>query len=97
MRLIEQFEAFDILAHIDYPIRSWAADAKPYDPHDFEDEYRHVLRCLATADKTLEVNTRAAHCTARCWRGGASRAARPSPSPVTPTTLAHSPEASATP
>lgn len=58
MRLIEQFEAFEVLAHIDYPVRSWPTDAKPYDPYDFEDEYRDVLRCLATADKVLEVNTR---------------------------------------
>ena len=57
-RLIEQFPQFEILAHIDYPVRSWPADAEPYDAHDFEEEYRHVLRTLAAADKTLEVNTR---------------------------------------
>jgi histidinol phosphatase-like PHP family hydrolase len=27
-------------------------------PDDFEEEYRHVLRSLAAADKVLEVNTR---------------------------------------
>ncbi|WP_331747070.1 PHP domain-containing protein [Streptomyces sp. NBC_00853] len=58
VRLIEQFDAFEILAHIDYPVRYWPADRKPYDPYDFEDEYRHVLRTLAAADKVLEVNTR---------------------------------------
>ncbi|TQF07020.1 PHP domain-containing protein [Kitasatospora acidiphila] len=58
VRLIEQFDAFEVLAHIDYPVRYWPADAKPYDPFDFEEEYRHVLRCLAAADKVLEVNTR---------------------------------------
>jgi histidinol-phosphatase (PHP family) len=58
VRLIEQFPRFEVLAHIDYPVRYWPAGAKPYDPHDFEEEYRHVLRLLATAGKTLEVNTR---------------------------------------
>jgi histidinol-phosphatase (PHP family) len=57
-RLIEWFPRFEVLAHIDYPVRSWPKDAKPFDPHDFEDEYRHVLRPLADAGKTLEVNTR---------------------------------------
>lgn len=57
-RLIEQFPRFEILAHIDYPIRYWPAGAEPYDPHDFEEEYRHVLRLLAEAGKALEVNTR---------------------------------------
>ncbi|SQD97304.1 MULTISPECIES: PHP domain-containing protein [unclassified Parafrankia] len=58
VRLIERFDAFEILAHIDYPVRYWPADAQPYDPYDFEEEYRHVLRVLATAGKVLEVNTR---------------------------------------
>jgi histidinol-phosphatase (PHP family) len=57
-RLIEQFPDFEILAHIDYPVRSWPTTAKPYDPHDFEEEYRHVLHTLAAAGKALEVNTR---------------------------------------
>ncbi|MEW1909313.1 PHP domain-containing protein [Kitasatospora sp. NPDC085895] len=57
-RLIEQFAPFEVLAHIDYPVRRWPAGGKPYDPHDFEEEYRHVLRCLAAAGKVLEVNTR---------------------------------------
>lgn len=56
--LVTQFDAFDILAHIDYPVRKWPQDAKPYDPHEFADEYRHVLRTLASTGKALEVNTR---------------------------------------
>jgi histidinol-phosphatase (PHP family) len=58
VRLIEEFDAFEILAHIDYPVRYWPADAKRYDPVDFEEEYRDVLRRLAAADKVLEANTR---------------------------------------
>lgn len=55
--LVETFDAFEVLAHIDYPARSWPTPEKAYDPLDFEDEYRHVLRTLAAAEKALEVNT----------------------------------------
>ncbi|GAA2141756.1 PHP domain-containing protein [Nocardioides koreensis] len=58
LRLVEEFEGFEILAHIDYPVRYWPTDGAPYDPHDFEEEHRQVLRALAAADKVLEVNTR---------------------------------------
>jgi len=57
-RLIEQFDAFEVLAHIDYPVRYWPAHAEPYDPEDFAQEYRHTLTLLAAAGKVLEVNTR---------------------------------------
>jgi len=56
--LIIGFDAFDVLAHIDYPVRYWPANAPAHDPDDFQDEYRHVLRLLAAAGKALEVNTR---------------------------------------
>ena len=46
-RMIEQFHGFEVLAHIDYPVRYWPQDAPRYDPHDFEGEYRHVLELLA--------------------------------------------------
>ena len=58
VHLIEQFDDFEILAHIDYPVRYWPAEARPYSPNDFEDEYRHVLRLLVDAGKVLELNTR---------------------------------------
>lgn len=58
VRLVEQFDEFEVLAHIDYPVRYWPTEVAPYDPHVFEEEYRHVLRLLAAADKALEVNTR---------------------------------------
>jgi histidinol-phosphatase (PHP family) len=45
--LVSEFGDYDVLAHIDYPVRSWPADAKPFDPLDFQEEYRHVLRLLA--------------------------------------------------
>jgi histidinol-phosphatase (PHP family) len=56
--LITRFDAFEVLAHIDYPVRYWPDDARPHDPEDFQDEYRQVLRHLAEAGKALEVNTR---------------------------------------
>jgi histidinol-phosphatase (PHP family) len=58
LRMIEQFGDFEILAHIDYPVRYWPADAGPIDPGVFEADYRAVLRALAAAGKVLEINTR---------------------------------------
>lgn len=49
---------FQVLAHIDYPVRSWPAAAGPFDPAAFEDEYRHALRATAASGRALEVNTR---------------------------------------
>jgi histidinol-phosphatase (PHP family) len=56
--LITAFADFDVLAHIDYPVRFWPPSARPYDPLDYQDETRHVLRALAAASKALEINTR---------------------------------------
>nr|WP_084725823.1 PHP domain-containing protein [Streptacidiphilus melanogenes] len=58
VRLIEEFDHFEVLAHIDFPVRRWPMDAKPFDPTDFEDEFRLVLRRLAASDRILEFNTR---------------------------------------
>jgi histidinol-phosphatase (PHP family) len=49
---------FEVLAHIDYPVRDWPAASGPFDPAVFEDEYRAVLRALAGSGRALEVNTR---------------------------------------
>lgn len=49
---------FEILAHIDYPVRDWPATAGRFDPGDFEDEFRHALRCTAESGRALEINTR---------------------------------------
>jgi histidinol-phosphatase (PHP family) len=56
--LISRFDAFEVLAHIDYPVRRWPQDARPYDPREFEEEYRHVLATAASAGKVLEVSTK---------------------------------------
>ncbi|MFJ2745113.1 PHP domain-containing protein [Streptomyces sp. NPDC087440] len=57
-RLVAEFDAFEVLAHLDYPVRYWPKTGAPYDPLDFQEEYRHVLRGLAASGKVLELNTR---------------------------------------
>jgi len=47
---------FSVLAHIDYPVRSWPHG--PFDPAAFEDEFRHALRRTAASGRALEINTR---------------------------------------
>lgn len=56
-RVIAGSDVFSVLAHIDYPVRSWPAEAPPFDPRDFEDDFRHALRALAATGRALEVNT----------------------------------------
>ncbi|MGH3712926.1 MAG: PHP domain-containing protein [Micromonosporaceae bacterium] len=57
LRMVEGSDVFEILAHVDYPMRAWPKDARPYEATDFEDEYRAVLRALAQSGRVLEVNT----------------------------------------
>jgi len=56
-RLIEGSDAFSVLAHIDYPLRSWPAAAGPFDINEFQGEFRHALRALARSGRALEINT----------------------------------------
>jgi histidinol-phosphatase (PHP family) len=49
---------FEVLAHIDYPVRHWPASAGPFRPADFEDEFRDVLTVLVASGRALEINTR---------------------------------------
>ncbi len=55
--LIEGSDAFSVLAHIDYPLRYWPAEAGPFDPGALEKEFRHALRVLAGTGRALEINT----------------------------------------
>jgi histidinol-phosphatase (PHP family) len=59
-RMVTACDTFAVLAHIDYPARRWPADAGPYDPGVFEEDYREVLRALASSSRALEVNTKVA-------------------------------------
>jgi histidinol-phosphatase (PHP family) len=57
--MVSTSETFAVLAHIDYPVRSWPTEAAgPFDPVAFEDEFRHALRLTAQSGRALEVNTR---------------------------------------
>jgi histidinol-phosphatase (PHP family) len=56
-RLVKTYDAFEVLAHVDYPLRYWPSELAR-DTAPFEDQLRHVLALLAGAGKVLEVNTR---------------------------------------
>jgi histidinol-phosphatase (PHP family) len=49
---------FEVLTHIDFPVRYWPHDAPPYYPERFASEYQAALRALAKAGRVLEFNTR---------------------------------------
>ncbi|MGW6277304.1 PHP domain-containing protein [Kribbella sp. NPDC055071] len=51
-------DVYQVFTHIDYPVRYWPDDQPPFDPHDFEDDFRPALRTLAEADLALEFNTK---------------------------------------
>jgi histidinol-phosphatase (PHP family) len=58
LRLVKGSDAFEVLAHADFPRRYWPAGAGRYDETLFEDEYRAVFRELAASGRVLEMNTR---------------------------------------
>lgn len=49
---------FDVLAHVDYPVRSWPAKADPFEVGRFEDGFLPVLGALAASGRALEINTK---------------------------------------
>ena len=57
LRLLQGDRDFEVLAHLDYPKRYWPAGAAPFDPGDYEEEVRAVLREAAAQGRVLEVNT----------------------------------------
>lgn len=57
VRLIEEYDGFEVLTHIDYPVRYWP-EGSPFDLEAFESDIRLVLRTLARAGKIMEFNTR---------------------------------------
>ena len=56
-RLISNSEVFAELAHIEYAVAYWPAQASSFDPNSFQDEFRHALQLLADSGRALEVNT----------------------------------------
>lgn len=69
VRLVAGSDVFSVLAHIDYPVRSWPEqDAGPFDPLAFEGEFRDALRATAQSGRALEINTRIPlHSTILSW------------------------------
>ncbi|MFG1759865.1 PHP domain-containing protein [Micromonospora echinofusca] len=57
-QLVERFDDFHVLAHIDYAARFWPREHAEHPVANFEDDYRAVLAVLAAKGKALEVNTR---------------------------------------
>lgn len=58
LRLVQGSDAFEVLAHCDYPRRYWRrTGATEYREADYEEEYRTVFRALAATDRALELNT----------------------------------------
>jgi histidinol-phosphatase (PHP family) len=55
--MVESSLPFEVLAHIDYPLRRRPAAAKPFELAAFEEELRAVLAALARSGRVLEVNT----------------------------------------
>jgi histidinol-phosphatase (PHP family) len=56
-RLVVGSDVFAVLAHVDYPLRSWPADVAPFALAPHEEALRHVLRAAAAKGIALEINT----------------------------------------
>lgn len=67
--MVSTSDMFSVLAHIDYPVRSWPIEiVGPFDPAAFEEEFRYALRLTAQSGRALEVNTRLPlHATVLTW------------------------------
>ena len=82
-RLIDGFGDFAVLAHIDYAVRDWPAGGAAFEPTDFEEQFRVVLRALAAnrsrvgAEHPRPDEPGARALVVRCrWRGGVVRKRR---------------------
>ena len=56
--MVREFAGFEILAHIDFPVRYWPYRLGPFDPDRLREEFQHVLETLADSGRALEINTR---------------------------------------
>ena len=56
--MVQSAAVFEVLAHVDYPVRLWPASAGPFEVAVVEEELRHALHALAASDRVLEVNTK---------------------------------------
>jgi histidinol-phosphatase (PHP family) len=58
INLVRNSDAFQVLAHVDFPRRYWPAWERPYDEAEYEEEYRSIFSALAASGRALEFNTR---------------------------------------
>jgi histidinol-phosphatase (PHP family) len=56
-RLVEGNPAFEVLAHIDYPLRAWPVEAGVLDIDVFAEPMHDALAAAAAAGVALEINT----------------------------------------
>ncbi|HEV7708737.1 MAG TPA: PHP domain-containing protein [Asanoa sp.] len=57
-RMVSTNTDFEVLAHLDYPLRYWPASAGPCEITAFEPEFREALAAVHRSGRILEVNTR---------------------------------------
>jgi histidinol-phosphatase (PHP family) len=57
-RMVAGSGLFEVFSHIDYPLRSWPKEGRPFAPLDFEEEFRAALRSLSQGDRVLEINAK---------------------------------------
>lgn len=58
-RMVDASDSFEVITHIDYPIRMWpVSDLGPFDPRQFEEGFREAMRAIAVSERALEMNTR---------------------------------------
>lgn len=77
LEMVRGSAVFEVLAHCDFPRRSWPDNQNPYRESDFEDEYRAVFAALAASDRVLEINTASPLASVqlvRWWRESGGRA-----------------------
>ncbi len=91
VRLVEGFDGFEVLAHIDYPIRYWPGGASCFDPEPLAEPFRAALSALARSGRALEINTRLplAPAVLRWWRREGGQAVTFGSDAHDPDSLAH--------
>jgi histidinol-phosphatase (PHP family) len=57
LAMVDGGQAFETLAHLDYPKRYWQDGLAPYREQDYEAEIRAILVAAARTGRVLEVNT----------------------------------------
>jgi histidinol-phosphatase (PHP family) len=58
LRLVEDSDLFEVLAHPDFPRRYWPGGPHLYQEEPYEEEYRTVFRALAASGRVIEINTK---------------------------------------